>query len=229
MTFENRVYLITGGSRGIGLEIARRLAGEGASIAIAAKTVTPDPRLPGTIHSAVEEIRAVGGKALAVPTDLRDEMAIEAAVEEVVAEFGRLDGLINNASAIRLTGTLATPAKRFDLMTQVNVRGTFLATQAALPHLLRAPNPHVLTMSPPLTLDADHFKNHVAYSIAKYGMSLCTLGMAREFAGRVAINSLWPRSAIATAAVENEIGGTDMLRHCRKPAIVAEAAFHILR
>ncbi len=222
---------ITGGSRGIGLAIALRAARDGASIAIAAKTSEPNPKLPGTIHSAAEEIRAAGGTALAIQCDLRDENQIAAAIAQTVAEFGGIDILINNASAINLTPTEATPAKRFDLMFDVNVRGTFLTSQAAIPHLRASAeagrNPHILTLSPPLSMKAKWFQHHVAYTMAKYGMSMCVLGMSEEFRKTgIAVNALWPRTAIDTAALQM-IPGIDTAA-CRTPEILADAAYVIL-
>ena len=201
-----KTLFITGGSRGIGLAIALRAASEGANVAIAAKTVEPHPKLPGTIHSAAAEIERAGGRALPIACDIRDEAAVAAAVEAAAREFGGIDILVNNASAISLTGTAATPMKRFDLMFGVNVRGTFACSQACLPHLEtgrgRGRNPHILTLSPPLNLDPKWFRDHVAYTMAKYGMSMCVLGMAEEFrADGIGVNALWPRSVIATAAI----------------------------
>ncbi|MBV8588698.1 MAG: NAD(P)-dependent oxidoreductase [Acetobacteraceae bacterium] len=229
MTLRGKTVFMSGGSRGIGLAIAKRLGQEGANVAIAAKTDRPDPRLPGTIHSAAAEIEAAGGRALPLICDIRDESAVATAVARAVETFGGIDIVVNNASAIRMTGTLETPVKRYDLMHGVNGRGTFVVTQACLPHLLKAENPHILTLSPPLTSDGKWFRAWPAYTIAKYTMSLFTLAWSQEFAGRVAANALWPRTVIATAAVANEIGGEGMLRVCRKPEIVAEAALHILR
>jgi len=222
---------ITGGSRGIGLAIALRAARDGASIAIAAKTSEPNPKLPGTIHTAAEEIRAAGGTALAIQCDLRDENQIAAAIAQTAAEFGGIDILINNASAINLTPTEATPAKRFDLMFDVNVRGTFLTSQAAIPHLRASAeagrNPHILTLSPPLSMKAKWFQHHVAYTMAKYGMSMCVLGMSEEFRKTgIAVNALWPRTAIDTAALQM-IPGIDTAG-CRTPEILADAAYVIL-
>ena len=222
---------ITGGSRGIGLAIALRAARDGASIAIAAKTSDPNPKLPGTIHTAAEEIRAAGGTALAIQCDLRDENQIAAAIAQTAAEFGGIDILINNASAINLTPTEATPAKRFDLMFDVNVRGTFLTSQAAIPHLRASAeagrNPHILTLSPPLSMKAKWFQHHVAYTMAKYGMSMCVLGMSEEFRETgIAVNALWPRTAIDTAALQM-IPGIDTAA-CRTPEILADAAYVIL-
>jgi len=222
---------ITGGSRGIGLAIALRAARDGASIAIAAKTSDPNPKLPGTIHTAAEEIRAAGGTALAIQCDLRDENQIADAIAQTAAEFGGIDILINNASAINLTPTEATPAKRFDLMFDVNVRGTFLASQAAIPHLRASAeagrNPHILTLSPPLSMKAKWFQHHVAYTMAKYGMSMCVLGMSEEYRKiGIAVNALWPRTAIDTAALQM-IPGIDTAA-CRTPEILADAAYVIL-
>ena len=222
---------ITGGSRGIGLAIALRAARDGAKIAIAAKTTDPHPKLPGTIHTAAEEIRNAGGEALAIQCDIRDESQIEAAIAETAQAFGGIDILINNASAINLTNTESTPAKRFDLMFDVNVRGTFLTSQAAIPHLRQSGkegrNPHILTLSPPLSMKAHWFKNHLAYTMAKYGMSMCVLGMSAEFKrDGIAVNALWPRTAIDTAALQM-IPGVDTSL-CRKPEILADAAYLIL-
>jgi len=230
MTLAGKRIFITGGSRGIGLAIALRAAADGASIAIAAKTSDPNPKLPGTIHTAAAEIEAAGGKALAIQCDLRDELQIEAAVSQAAEAFGGIDILINNASAINLTRTDATPAKRFDLMFDVNVRGTFLTSQAALPHLRKSGaegrNPHILNLSPPLSMKPIWFKNHVAYTMAKYGMSMCVLGMAEEFKhDGIAVNALWPRTVIDTAALQM-IPGIDALAG-RKPEILADAAYAI--
>ena len=222
---------VTGGSRGIGLAIALRAARDGASVAIAAKTSEPNPKLPGTIHSAAQEIRDAGGVALPIQCDLRDEEQIAAAVNQAAQEFGGIDILINNASAINLTPTEATPAKRFDLMFDVNVRGTFLTSQAAIPHLRESAkagrNPHILTLSPPLSMKAKWFQHHVAYTMAKYGMSMCVLGMSEEFRKTgIAVNALWPRTAIDTAALQM-IPGVDTAA-CRTPEILADAAYVIL-
>jgi citronellol/citronellal dehydrogenase len=231
MSLAGKKIFITGGSRGIGLAIAIRAAQDGAMIAIAAKTNEPNPKLPGTIHTAASDIRAAGGEALAIQCDLRDENQISAAVEKAAKEFGGIDILINNASAINLTPTLQTPAKRFDLMFDVNVRGTFLTSQAVLPHLQESAkagrNPHILTLSPPLSMKAKWFRNHVAYTMAKYGMSMCVLGMAEEFKrDKIAVNALWPRTAIDTAALAM-IPGVDTAA-CRTPEILADAAYIIL-
>jgi citronellol/citronellal dehydrogenase len=222
---------ITGGSRGIGLAIALRAAKDGASIAIAAKTTEVNPKLPGTIFSAAKEIEDAGGKALPIQCDLRDEDQIQASIEKAAVEFGGIDILINNASAINLTPTLMTPAKRFDLMFDVNVRGTFLTSQAAIPHLKKAAadggSAHILNLSPPLSMKSKWFKNHVAYTMAKYGMSMCVLGMADEFKrDGIAVNALWPRTAIDTAALQM-IPGIDTAA-CRTPEILADAAYVVL-
>ena len=231
MSLAGKKIFVTGGSRGIGLAIAIRAAKDGAMIAIAAKTNEPNPKLPGTIHTAASEITAAGGKALAIQCDLRDENQISAAVDRAAKEFGGIDILINNASAINLTPTLQTPAKRFDLMFDVNVRGTFLTSQAVLPHLQESAkagrNPHILTLSPPLSMKAKWFRNHVAYTMAKYGMSMCVLGMAEDFKReKIAVNALWPRTAIDTAALAM-IPGVDTAA-CRTPEILADAAYIIL-
>jgi citronellol/citronellal dehydrogenase len=226
-----RTLFITGASRGIGLAIAKRAAADGANIVLVAKTTETNPKLPGTLYSAASEVEAAGGQALAVPTDIRDENAVAIAVQAAVARFGGIDILVNNASAINLTTTPATPMKRFDLMLGVNARGTFCCTQACLPELVKSAqagrNPHVLNLSPPLSMKEHWFAPHVAYSIAKYGMSLCTLGHAGEFRRHgIAVNSLWPRTAIATAALQM-IPGVDTAR-CRKPEILADAAYLVL-
>lgn len=231
MSLAGKKIFITGGSRGIGLAIAIRAAKDGAMIAIAAKTSEPNPKLSGTIHTAASEITAAGGRALAIQCDLRDENQISAAADQAAKEFGGIDILINNASAINLTPTLQTPAKRFDLMFDVNVRGTFLTSQAVLPHLQESAkagrNPHILTLSPPLSMKAKWFRNHVAYTMAKYGMSMCVLGMAEEFKReKIAVNALWPRTAIDTAALAM-IPGVDTAA-CRTPEILADAAYIIL-
>ena len=227
-SLKDKTLFITGGSRGIGLSIALRAARDGANIVIAAKTTDPHPKLPGTIYSAAEEIERAGGKALPLQVDIRDDTQVYAAVEKAVQRFGGIDILVNNASAINLTGTLETPIKRFDLMFGVNVRGSFLCSQACLPHLKKAANPHILTLSPPLNMKAKWFKNHVAYTIAKYGMSMCVLGMAEEFRkDGVAVNALWPRTVIYTAAIAM-LGGLVKAENCRKPEILADTAHLIL-
>lgn len=227
MSLAGKRVFITGGSRGIGLEIAKRIAKDGAMIAIAAKTAEANPKLPGTIYTAAAEIEAAGGSALPLITDIRDENAIASSMAEAVSKFGGLDILINNASAINLTRTEETPAKRFDLMFDVNVRGTFLTSQAAIPHLRNGDNPHILTLSPPLSMKERWFKNHVAYTMSKYGISMCVLGMSGEFKrDGVAVNALWPATAIKTAALQM-IPGIDT-NFCRKPEIMADAAYVIL-
>jgi citronellol/citronellal dehydrogenase len=227
-TLAGKTLFITGASRGIGKAIGLRAARDGASVVVAAKTTARHPKLPGTIHSAAEEIEAAGGKALAVPCDIRDEEQVRAAVAAGVARFGGIDVLVNNASAIFLAGTLDTPMKRYDLMHQVNARGTFLCAQACLPHLLKAANPHILTLSPPLDMKAKWFAPHLAYTMAKFGMSLCTLAWAEELRGfGIAANSLWPRTTIATAAVRM-LGGEPLLARSRSPEIMADAAHAIL-
>ena len=228
-TLAGKTLFITGGSRGIGLAIGVRAARDGANVVIAAKTDAPHPKLPGTVHTAAAEVEAAGGRALGVVCDIRDEAQVQAAVDQAVARFGGIDVLVNNASAIALTPVDQTPVKRYDLMQGVNARGTFLCTQLALPHLARAANPHVLTLSPPLDMRPKWFAGHVAYAIAKYGMSMCTLGMAEEFRPRgIAVNSLWPLTAIDTAAVRNVLGGDRMARMSRTPEVVADAAHAIL-
>lgn len=230
-SLKDKTLFVTGASRGIGLAIARRAAADGANIVLVAKTTEPNPKLPGTLFTAAEEIVAAGGQALPVPTDIRDEFAVAAAVQAAVQRFGGIDILINNASAISLTDTASTPMKRFDLMFGVNVRGTYCCTQACLPELIksadRGHDPHVLNMSPPLAMREHWFRPHVAYTMAKYGMSECTLGHAGEFRHHgIAVNSLWPRTAIATAALQM-IPGVDLNR-CRRPEILADAAWWIL-
>lgn len=231
MTLAGKRVFVTGGSRGIGLEIAKRIATDGASIAIAAKTAQENPKLPGTIFTAAAEIEAAGGSALPIVCDIRNEEALAKAISDAAAHMGGIDIVINNASAINLTKTEATPAKRFDLMFDVNVRGTFLTSQAAIPFLRESAqsgrNPHILNMAPPLSLNPKWFKNHVAYTMSKYGMSMCVLGMSEEFKrDGIAVNALWPRTAIDTAALQM-IPGIDT-NFCRKPAILADAAYAIL-
>ncbi len=227
-TLHGKTLFITGASRGIGKAIALRAARDGANVVIAAKTTQPNPKLPGTIASAAEDVARAGGKALAVRCDIREEEEVRAAVAQAVERFGGIDVLVNNASAIHLADTPSTPMKRFDLMHGVNSRGTFLCTQACLPHLEKASNPHVLMLSPPLSMRARWFAPHVAYTMAKYGMSMCVLGMAEEFKERgVAVNALWPRTVIATAAL-NLLGGEETARHGRTAEIVADAAHVIL-
>ena len=227
--FSGRRELISGGTRGIGLAIAKKLARGGAKIAIMAKTSEPHPVLPGTIHSAAEEIVAEGGTALPIVTDIRFEDQVNKAVEETVKKFGGIDIVINNASAISLTPTIYTEMKRFDLMFDVNVRGTFLVSKTCIPHLLKSKNPHILNLSPPLDMDKKWFKQTLAYSMSKFGMSQCVLGMAEEFKKEgIAVNALWPHSVIATAAISNVVAGEEAFPHCRKPEILADAAYLIL-
>jgi citronellol/citronellal dehydrogenase len=228
-SLRGKTLFITGASRGIGKAIALRAARDGAHIAIVAKTQEPHPKLPGTVHSAALEIEQAGGKALACVCDIRSDEQIARAVEATVARFGGIDILVNNASAISLTDTLTTPMKRFDLMHQVNARGTFACSKACIPHLMKADNPHILSLSPPLHMVPKWFGTHVAYTMAKYGMSMCVLGMAEEWKHhKVAVNALWPRTVIATAAVKNLLGGEETLRGSRSPEIVADAAHVIL-
>ncbi|MCC0039968.1 MAG: NAD(P)-dependent oxidoreductase [Brucellaceae bacterium] len=229
MSLKGKTLFISGGSRGIGLAIALRAARDGANVTIAAKTAEPHPKLPGTIYSAVEEIEAAGGKGLPVICDIREEEQVAEAVAKTVATFGGIDICINNASAIQLTGTLQTDMKRFDLMHQINTRGTFLVSKLCIPHLKLAQNPHILNLAPPLDMEAKWFKNHVAYTMAKFGMSMCTLGMSAEFArDGIAVNSLWPLTAIDTAAVRNLLGGEMVASISRSPEIMADAAHEIL-
>ncbi len=229
MSLAGRTIFITGASRGIGLAIGLRAAADGANVVVTGKTTEPHPKLPGTIYTAAEAIERAGGQALPVAMDVREEGQVKAAVKATLTRFGAIDVLVNNASAIYLTGTLATPIRRFDLMHQVNTRGTFLATQHCLPHLVQSANPHVLNIAPPLNLNPRWFAPHVAYTMAKYGMSLCVLGMAEEFreAG-VAVNALWPRTAIDTAAIRLIAGEETRQRRTRKASIMADAAHAIL-
>ena len=224
-----KTLFITGASRGIGHAIAVRAAKDGANVAIVAKTTEVHPKLPGTIYSAAKDVEAAGGKALPLQVDIRDEAAVLAAVQKTVETFGGIDVCVNNASAISLTGTLETEMKRYDLMHQINIRGTFLCSKACLPHLFKSSNPHILNLSPPLNMEARWFGPHVAYTMAKFGMSMCVLGMAEEFKHKgVAVNALWPRTAIATAAVKNLLGGDVGIRGSRTPEIMADAAHVIL-
>ena len=226
---KDKTVFISGGSRGKGLAIAKRAAQDGANIIIAATTAEPHPTLPGTIYSAAKEIEEAGGKALPLICDIRSDEQVHSAVEAGAEKFGGIDICINNASAISLTPTMQTSMKRFDLMQQVNTRGTFLVSQTCIPYLMKSNNPHILNLSPPLNLNPRWFGSHSAYTIAKYGMSMCVLGMAAEFKEQgVAVNALWPRTAIATAAVKNLLGGDEMIKHSRKPDIMADAAYIIL-
>jgi len=224
-----KTLFISGGSRGIGLAIALRAARDGANVALIAKTAEPHPKLEGTVFTAAEQIEASGGSALPVVGDIRDEAQVLAAVEQTVERFGGIDVCVNNASAINLAGTEALEMKRYDLMQDINTRGTFVVSKACIPHLKSAENPHVLTLSPPLNMDPKWFKGHVAYTIAKYGMSMCTIGMAEEFrdAG-IAFNALWPRTIIATAAVQNLLGGDEAMARSRRPELVADAAHAVV-
>jgi citronellol/citronellal dehydrogenase len=227
MSLKGKTLFITGASRGIGLAIALRAARDGANIAIVAKTAAPDPRLPGTIQTAARAVEEAGGKALAIACDIRFEEQVTAAAAACVERFGGIDICVNNASAISLTPTGATEMKRYDLMHQVNARGTFLVTKTCIPYLSRAAKPHVLMLSPPLVMRPDWFAPYPAYAMAKFGMSLCVLAMAEEFKGKIAVNALWPRTGIATAAVRNVLGGDEGMKHCRTPDILADAAWHI--
>ena len=228
MSLQGKTLFVTGASRGIGLAIALRAARDGANIAIAAKTAEPHKHLPGTIYSAAEEIEKAGGKALPVICDIREEAQVAEAVEKTVAAFGGIDICVNNASAIQLTGTLATDMKRYDLMHQINARGTFLTSKACIPHLKNAANPHVLMLSPPLDMSPRWFEGHTAYTMAKFGMSMCVLGMAAEFkSDGIAFNALWPRTGIATAAIQFALAGEEGMKQCRTPDIMADAAYAI--
>ena len=225
---KDKTLFITGASRGIGKAIALRAARDGANIVLFAKTTEPHPKLPGTIYTAAEEIREAGGSALPCVGDIRYEEQLQAAADKAVETFGGIDILINNASAISLTGTEATTMKSYDLMHQINSRGTFMASKLCLPHLKKAANPHILNLAPPLNMAPHWFGRHVAYTMAKYGMSLCVLGMADEYAGKVAINALWPKTVINTAAVQNQLGGAPTVKAARQPSIMADAAWTIL-
>ena len=227
MSLKGKTLFITGASRGIGLAIGLRAARDGANVAIAAKTDTPNPKLAGTIHTAAAEIDAAGGKGLALLCDIRFEEQVAAAVAKTVETFGGIDILVNNASAISLTGTEYTPMKRYDLMHGINTRGTFLCSQLCMPHLKKSATPHILNISPPLNMETRWFQPHVAYTMAKFGMSMCVLGMAGEYKGQVAVNALWPRTTIATAAIKNLLGGEAAMRGSRKPEIMADAAYAI--
>ncbi len=230
MSFKNKTAIITGATRGIGKAIALKLASEGANIVVASKSVTENPKLGGTIYSAAEEIEAAGGKALAVQCDIRFEDQVQNVIDKTIETFGGIDILINNASAINLTTTEKTEPKRFDLMHDINVRGTFFVTQACIPYLKKSENPHILTLSPPINLDPKWFKNHVAYTITKYSMSMMTMGWAEELKkDRIAANALWPKTTIDTAAVRNLLGGEMLANMSRTVDILADAAYYILR
>jgi citronellol/citronellal dehydrogenase len=227
MSLRGKTLFITGASRGIGLAIGLRAARDGANVAIIAKTAEPNPKLPGTIYTAAKEIEEAGGKALPIMCDIRHEDQVAAAVAKTVETFGGIDILVNNASAINLTGTEMTDMKRYDLMHSINTRGTFLCSKLCVPHLKKAANPHVLNLSPPLNMETRWFQPHVAYTMAKFGMSMCVLGMAGEFKGKIAFNALWPRTTIATSAIKNLLGGDAAMKGSRKPEIIADAA-HII-
>ena len=228
MSLKGKTLFISGASRGIGLAIALRAARDGANVAVAAKTAEPHPKLPGTIYTAAEEIEKAGGKALPIVCDIRFEEQVQAAVDRTAAKFGGIDICVNNASAISLTGTLQTDMKRFDLMNGINARGTYLVSRTCIPYLKKAVNPHVLNLSPPLDMNPKWFAGHTAYSMAKYGMSMCVLGMAAEFADEgIAFNALWPRTGIATAAIRNALAGDEGMKHCRTVDILADAAYVI--
>src|SRR4051812_7540738 len=225
----DKTLFISGASRGIGLAIALRAARDGANVALIAKTAEPHPKLEGTVYTAAEQIEEAGGKALPIVGDIREEEQVAAAVAEAVERFGGIDVCVNNASAINISGTEALEMKRYDLMQDINTRGTFLVTKTCAPHLKQAPNPHVLALSPPLDMNPKWFRDHLAYTIAKYGMSMCVLGMAEEFReDGIAVNALWPRTMIATAAVQNLLGGDEAMKRSRRPEIVADAAHAIL-
>ncbi|MDZ4852462.1 MAG: NAD(P)-dependent oxidoreductase [Pirellulaceae bacterium] len=228
-SLHGKTIFITGASRGIGKAIGMRAARDGANIVVAAKTAEPHPKLEGTIYMAAEEMQSVGGQALACITDIRFEEQVQTAIDQAVATFGGIDILVNNASAIDLAGTLDVTMKRYDLMHSINTRGTFLVSKLCLPHLLKSQNPHILNISPPLDMSPNWFSSHVAYTMAKFGMSMCVLGMAEEFRpSGVAVNALWPRTTIATAAIQNLLGGEQLMRRSRKPEIMADAAYAIL-
>jgi citronellol/citronellal dehydrogenase len=227
MSLKGKTLFITGASRGIGLAIALRAARDGANIAVAAKTETPHPKLPGTIHSAAAEIEQAGGKALPLVVDVREEEMVKQALDRTAQHFGGIDIVINNASAIQLTPVVQTDMKRFDLMHQINARGTFMVSKHAIPHLLKAENPHILMLSPPLDMKEKWFASYTGYSMAKFGMSLVVLGLAGEMRGKIAVNALWPRTTVATAAVKNIVGGDMLMRMSRTPEILADAAYAI--
>ncbi len=228
MSLQGKTLFITGASRGIGLAIALKAAADGANIAIAAKTVEPHPKLEGTIHTAAALIAKVGGGALPLVVDVRDEASVKAAIDETAARFGGIDIVVNNASAIQLTPVTQTDMRRFDLMHQINTRGTFMVSKYAIPYLEKAPNPHIMMLSPPLDMAEKWFAPHTAYTMAKFGMSLVVLGLAGELRGKVAVNALWPRTTIATAAIKNLLGGEAMMQRSRTPEILAEAAYRLL-
>lgn len=227
-SLKGKTLFITGASRGIGLAIGTRAARDGANVVIAAKTAEPNPKLEGTVFTAAKEIEAAGGKALPLVCDIRFEDQVQAAVAKAVETFGGIDILVNNASAISLTGTTMTEMKRYDLMHGINTRGTFLVSKTCIPHLLKAANPKILNLSPPLNMEEKWFSPHVAYTMAKFGMSMCVLGMAGEFKGKIAVNALWPRTTIATAAVQNLLGGDAVMKGSRSPKIMGDAAHAIL-
>jgi citronellol/citronellal dehydrogenase len=227
MSLKGKTLFVTGASRGIGLAIALRCARDGANIAIAAKTETPHPKLEGTIHTAAAQIEQAGGKALPIACDIRNEAAVQAAIEQTVTTFGGLDIVVNNASAISRTPVAETDMKRFDLMHAINARGTFMVSKLAIPHLLRAANPHILAISPPLDMQEKWFAGSTGYSMAKFGMSMVVLGLAGELRGKVGVNALWPRTTIATAAIKNLLGGERVMAMSRKPDILADAAYAI--
>ncbi len=229
MSLTGKTLFITGGSRGIGLAIALKAAADGANVAIAAKTVEPHPKLEGTIHTAAAEIEKAGGHVLPLAVDVRDEAAVKAALDDTAARFGGIDIVVNNASAISLTPVAETDMKRFDLMHQINARGTFMVSKYALPYLAKAKNPHILMLSPPLDMAEKWFAPHTAYSMAKFGMSLVVLGLAGKMRGRVAVNALWPRTTIATAAIKNLLGGEAVMARSRRPDILADAAYRIFQ
>jgi citronellol/citronellal dehydrogenase len=229
MSLKGKTLFITGASRGIGLAIALKAAADGANIVVAAKTVDPHPKLEGTIHTAAAEIAKAGGRALPIAVDVRDEAGVQTALDEAAEKFGGIDILVNNASAIQLTSVTATDMRRYDLMQQINARGTFMVSKFAIPYLTRRENPHILMLSPPLDMAEKWFAPHTAYSMAKFGMSLVVLGLAGELRGKVAVNALWPRTIIATAAIKNLLGGDAMMRSSRKPEIIAEAAYRIFQ
>src|SRR5689334_17815751 len=224
MSLKGKTLFITGGSRGIGLAIALKAASQGANIAIAAKTVEPHPKLEGTIHSAAAEVAKAGGRALPIAVDVRDEATVQAAIDEVAEKFGGIDIVVNNASAIQLTSVTATDMRRYDLMQQINARGTFMVSKFAIPYLVRSSNPHILMLSPPLDMAEKWFSSHTAYTMAKFGMSLVVLGLAGELRGKVAVNALWPRTTVATSAIKNLLGGDALMSRSRTPEILADAA-----